>query len=81
MGIVLIATGGVVVAAVYPNSDAGGKGIRRGDVIVSVNRAPVASAPDIARLVAQAKNAGRGSVLVYVQRRNIGSFVPVQIPN
>ena len=34
---------------------------------------------DIARITAQAKAAGRKSVLLYVQRRNIGNFVPVQI--
>jgi serine protease Do len=71
--------GGVVVLGVDQNSDAAGKGLRRGDVIVSVNRTPVTSSADIARITAQAKAAGRKSVLLYVQRRNIGNFVPVQI--
>lgn len=73
-------TGGVVVLTVDPSSDAAGKGLKRGDVIVSVNRTPVASGGDIAKIVAQAKTAGRGTVLLYVQRRSIGQFVPVQIP-
>jgi serine protease Do len=71
--------GGVVVVTVDPSSDAAGKGVQRGDVIVSVNRAPVASAGDIAKIVAASKSAGRGSVLLYIQRRNIGDFIPVQI--
>ena len=71
---------GVVVLTVDPSSDAAGKGLQRGDVILSVNRTPVTSAADIARLVGQSKTAGRNSVLLYVQRRNVGSFVPVQIP-
>ena len=40
---------------------------------------PVATGAEIARLVSAAKAAGRGSVLVYVQRRNNGSFIPLQI--
>jgi len=70
---------GVVVLGTDPNSDAAGKGIRRGDVIVSVNRTPVATAADVTRLVAEARRAGREQVLLYVQRRNVGNFVAVQI--
>jgi serine protease Do len=73
-------SGGVVVLGVDPNSDAAGKGLRRGDVIVSANRTPVSSSADIARIVTQSKTAGRGSVLLYVQRKNVGQFVPVDIP-
>jgi serine protease Do len=71
---------GVVVLTVDPNSDAAGKGLKRGDLIVSVNRTPVANAADIAKIVTASKSAGRTQVLLYVQRRNIGQFVPVQIP-
>ncbi|MBO9621435.1 MAG: Do family serine endopeptidase [Sphingomonas sp.] len=70
---------GVVVLGTDPNSDAAGKGIQRGDVIVSVNRTPVATSADITRLVAEARRAGRDQVLLYVQRRNIGNFVAVEI--
>jgi serine protease Do len=72
---------GVVVLTVDPSSDAAGKGLRRGDVIVSVNRTPVANAGDIAKIVSASKTAGRGSVLLFIQRRNFGTFVPVQIPS
>ena len=40
----------------------------------------MANATDVAKLVADTKAAGRGMVLLYVQRRNLGLFVPVEIP-
>jgi serine protease Do len=61
-------TRGVVIGAVDPSSDAAGKGVQRGDVITSVNQAPVASAADLAGAVSAAQTAGRGSVLVQIQR-------------
>ncbi|MFV0623708.1 Do family serine endopeptidase [Sphingomonas sp. ac-8] len=73
------ATKGVVVTGTDPSSDAAGKGIRRGDVIVSVNRTPVATSADVARLVTQAKSAGRDQVLLFVQRRGQGIYMPVRI--
>ena len=72
-------TKGVVVDTVDPSSDAAGKGVRRGDVIVSVNRTPVATGADIAKIVTASKGSGKGTVLLYVQTRNIGRFVPIDI--
>lgn len=70
---------GVVVSAVDQASDAGQK-LRRGDVIQSVNGAPVTSAAQLAAGVAQAKAAGRPSVLLLVQRgRGNSGFIPVRI--
>jgi serine protease Do len=74
-------TTGVVVVQASPASDAAGKGVQRGDVITSVNRVPVASAADVAKQVAAAKSAGKSNVLLWVQRRQIGQFVSVQIGN
>jgi serine protease Do len=64
-------TKGVVIGAVSANSDAGRKGLRRGDVIVSAgtNRAPVTTADALSKAVAAAKAAGREAVLVEVLRR------------
>jgi serine protease Do len=70
---------GVVIVTVDPSSDAAGKGLQRGDVIVSINRSPVASGTDIAKAVTQAKAAGRSQVLLYVQRRDDGRFIPLEI--
>src|SRR5690606_28344418 len=42
-------TKGVVIAAVDPSTDAGTKGLRRGDVIVLANGQPVASDADLAK--------------------------------
>ena len=65
------ATKGVVVGAVSANSDAGRKGLRRGDVIVSAgtNRTPVTSSDALSKAIAAAKAAGREAVLVEVLRR------------
>ena len=70
---------GVVVLQVSQASDAAGKGLQRGDVITTVNRQPVASAADVARQVQAAKSAGKGNVLLWVQRRAVGRFVSVGI--
>ena len=70
---------GVVIAIVDPSSDAAGK-LKRADVITAVNGTPVRTAADYARLVAQAKAAGRPQVLLLVQRgRGNPAFVPVKV--
>ncbi len=73
-------TRGVVIGAVDPSSDAAGKGVQRGDVITSVNQAPVATAADVASAVTAARTAGRGSVLVQIQRgAGRGVYVPLKL--
>lgn len=68
---------GVAIASVDPSSDAATK-VRRGDVIVSVNRQPVRSAAELAAAVTRARDAGREQVLLYVQRPRVGGqFVAV----
>ncbi len=61
---------GVVVTALDPNSDAAQKGLRTGDVIVSVNRAPANSPEAVAQVVDTARRGGRSSVLLLVRRGN-----------
>jgi serine protease Do len=70
---------GVVVAQADPSSDAAEKGLRRGDVITSVDRAPVTTVEQVSRIVTQAKTAGRKQVLLYVQRRGSGVFIVVDL--
>lgn len=71
---------GVVVAMVDPSSDAGSKGLKRGDVIVSVNGTPVTTPAMLAAAVAQAKAGGRSQVAVLLVRgRSPADFVGLKI--
>lgn len=73
-------TKGLVIAAASGNSDAGRKGIRRGDVIVSANRTPVTSSDALAKVLADAKSAGRDAVLLEILRRGGPSaFIAIRI--
>jgi serine protease Do len=69
---------GVAVARVDPSSDAGQK-LRRGDVVVSVNRQPVRTAAELNAAVNAARAQGREQVLLFVQRQRVGTFVPVRV--
>ena len=72
---------GVVVLGVDASSDAAGKGLARGDLITTANRTPVRTAADLARIVGQAKSSGAKQVVLFIQRKGVGRYVPVQIPN
>ncbi len=63
-------TRAIVVTAVDSSSDAATKGLRPGDIILSVNQRPAASPEDAAAAVAAARQAGRGSVLLLIRRGN-----------
>jgi len=74
------ATRGVVITAIDPNSDASEKGIRRGDVILSVNRQAVTTPAQVQAAVDTARRAGRSSVLLLVKRGQAPeAFVGVNI--
>ena len=71
---------GVVIANVDPNSDAGRKGLRRGDVILSANYQDVATIEALLAQVQAATSEGREAVLLRVQRRTQPpTFVPVRL--
>lgn len=71
---------GVVVAAVDPSGDAATKGIRRGDVILSINNRATVSSADVDRVIAEARAANREAVLLRVQRRaGQPQFLPVRL--
>ena len=71
---------GVVITSVDPNSDAAEKGIRRGDVIVSVNRQAVGNAQQVLAAVDTARRAGRSSVLLLIKRgQTPEAFIGVDI--
>jgi serine protease Do len=64
------AGGGAVVADVEPGSPAQRASLRRGDVILEVDREPVASADEAKQAVE-----GKESVLLLVQRKDVKQFV------
>ena len=70
---------GVVVESIDQTSDAGQKGLRRGDVIVQAGGRPVGSAADVAAAVDGAKKAGRTGVLVGVFRQGRTTFLPLKV--
>jgi len=70
---------GAVVTSVDDSSDAGDKGLRRGDVIVRAGDRQVATAADVAAVVEQARKAGRQSVLVGVYRSGRTAFLALKI--
>jgi serine protease Do len=63
-------TGGVVVAAVDPNSDAGQKGMTRGTIIVGANGRDVKNQADLEAAVNAAKSGGRPAMLLRVIARD-----------
>lgn len=71
---------GVVIGGVNPNSDAAAKGLRRGDVILSINQMPTTTPEAAAAAVDAARRAGRKTVLILFQRGNSpGLFVGVDL--
>ncbi|MEA1015125.1 Do family serine endopeptidase [Sphingosinicella sp. LY1275] len=61
---------GVVVASVDSSSDAASKGVRAGDIILSVNQRAVATPEEAAAAVEAVRKAGRTSVLLLIRRGN-----------
>jgi len=61
---------GVVVSAVNASSDAAGKGVQPGDVILSINQRATRTPDEAAAVVTAARTAGRKSVMLLVRRGN-----------
>jgi serine protease Do len=69
---------GALVAEVEPGSVADDAGLRRGDLIVAVNRVPIRSADDLASVL---QDASHGDTFAMLVRRGSGSFfVPITMP-
>ncbi|OYU34272.1 MAG: protease [Novosphingobium sp. PASSN1] len=73
-------TKGVVITAVDDSADAAAKGLQRGDIVLSANYKPVATAADLEAIVRQAKTENREAVLLRIQRRGQPPvYMPVRI--
>jgi len=71
---------GVVIQNVRGSSDAGDKGLQRGDVIVQAGDRQVATTADLAGAVADWKKAGRSSIPLGVRRNGQTTmFLPLKI--
>ncbi|MBO9576469.1 MAG: Do family serine endopeptidase [Sphingobium sp.] len=71
---------GAVITGVDASTDAGLKGLRRGDVILQANGQPVLNEADLSKQATAAKAAGRNAVLLQVLRRGSpATFLPVRL--
>ncbi|HEX7853144.1 MAG TPA: Do family serine endopeptidase [Sphingobium sp.] len=74
------ATRGIVITAVDPSTDAGQKGLRRGDIVLTAGGTPVVSEAELNAAVKAAKSAGRPAILLQVLRRGQpAAFVPIRL--
>ncbi|MDE8650908.1 Do family serine endopeptidase [Novosphingobium album (ex Liu et al. 2023)] len=73
-------TRGVVVTAVDPSSDAGQKGLRRGDIILQANYRDITDVAGLEETIKTARGASRDAVLLRVQRRGQpAAYVPIRL--
>jgi serine protease Do len=73
-------TQGIVVTVVDGSSDAGQKGLQRGDIILSANYTAVTTIAQLESIVRQAKAQNRTAVLLRVQRRGQpATYVPIRL--
>ncbi len=73
-------TRGLVISVVDASSDAGAKGLLRGDIILSANYRDVATVADLEAAVRAARGANRPAVLLRVQRAGRpAGYVPIRL--
>lgn len=73
-------TRGLVISVVDGSSDAGAKGLQRGDVILSANYRDVLTVADLETIIRTAKAENRAAVLLRVQRRGQpAAYLPVRL--
>ena len=70
---------GLLIDGVKASSDAGEKGLRKGDVLTSINGEPVANAAQVASAVDAAKKLQRPSVNLRIIRAGRPTIVPLKI--
>lgn len=80
LGAYLESRGGELsIVSVRPDTPAASAGLRRGDVIISVDNVPVATPPDLHDALRKAADDGREHALLLVERRGRPRFVAVRI--
>ncbi len=73
-------TTGVAITAVDPNSDAGRKGLRRRDIILSANYQDISSVDDLREIITQAEADDRDALLLRMQRPGQPArYLPVRL--
>ena len=72
-------TDGVVITEVAPGSPADEKGLRPGEVILEVGQEKVTQPNQVARMVEEAREAGRRSVLLLIDRDGDLRFVALSV--
>lgn len=70
---------GVLVYGVKNGSNAEDAGLKAGDIILSVNKKPVKSATEFWNIIREAIKSGADSVLLYVQRGDIRTYLSLNI--
>ena len=70
---------GALVTDIDTNSDAAGKGLKPGDVVIRVNDKAVSNGAEVAEEVAAAQKAGRANVLLFVYHDHHQAAVAVKI--
>lgn len=70
---------GVLVYGVKNGSNAEDAGLKAGDIILSVNKKPVKSAVEFWNIIREAIKSGADSVLLYVQRGDIRTYLSLNI--
>lgn len=70
---------GVVITSVNPNSDAARKNISAGDLLLEIDRVPVKSPDQAAKIVDAARKAGKTTVLLRVRHENNYFFAGVKL--
>jgi serine protease Do len=72
---------GALIENVDPDKPAANNGLQQGDVILSVNQAPVSSAQDAKKAIMDAAQNGRKSVLLLIDRGGSQNFVALPLNN
>lgn len=75
----LSADEGLVITAINPESEAASKGLLEGDLITEAGQQKIASVADFEERIADAKDAGRKSLLLLVRRGGDPRFVALSL--